>query len=287
MYLSLDNRANINASVSVRAEGVPTGTHMVNFSTSNGDYGDISASSGSASWYFSSPREGVVSVTAAARDESGATIDSASASVTLVDPYAAQGAVAASGQDLRGFEDIGRFGLTGDRQPVCGRRTTYTIINIPDGVHSLVIECHVGNGGIKRFYPRGRKSMTFEAAFAEPKETYITVIARDVALHETARVLGRVTPVAQAQADAAGLGAQPPADLGVTGITSVPPMGVDKPPVAFVSAKTASQGPAPQATPASVAAGQLTSYPGSTGLSDIQKDMQARTDALLNRLTKR
>lgn len=86
MYLSVENRANRNASVLVRAEGVPAETAFVHFRTSNQDYTTLPPSMGSASWYFSSAREGMVTVTAEARDAHGMNIASARASVMIVDP---------------------------------------------------------------------------------------------------------------------------------------------------------------------------------------------------------
>ena len=86
MYLSIDSRANRNSSVLVRAVGVPAETAFVHFSTSNQDYTTTPPSMGSASWYFSSAREGMVTVTAEARDAQGLNIASARASVMFVDP---------------------------------------------------------------------------------------------------------------------------------------------------------------------------------------------------------
>ncbi len=98
MYLSLESRANRNASVLVRAESVPAETAFVHFSTSNQDYTTLPPSMGSASWYFSSAREGMVTVTAEARDAQGLNIASARASIMIVDPVTSRrGALDLSG----------------------------------------------------------------------------------------------------------------------------------------------------------------------------------------------
>lgn len=276
MFIDAPDSANKGASFTVRVSGIPSGASKVRLEK-DGFLGEAREVSGEwKSFTVSHNFPGRISLRAVAVDKFGDGLDSASTSITIKDPAFDNATDAEPDSPVRVLA----------RQAVAGQPWQIIIANVA-AAESMVLEFFGANGGICRFFPRGRNEMSATLTPHEPGPQVVSVTLRDKQINTIGRTKFFPFAVLPAGQNQAGMDAGAPAES----LAAAPPantaLGPGRKPPYMLPHDSFAGGPAPvqasaQTGPASAAA--PSSYPSSTRLEDIQRDMQARTDALLNRL---
>ncbi|MEM5518727.1 hypothetical protein WNY37_17345 [Henriciella sp. AS95] len=294
MYIDAPDSANKGSSFTVQISNIPGNAEKLRIDK-DGMLGQAREVSGQRKTVtLSHSFAGRISLTAVALDKFGDTLDSASTSITIKDPAfdnADAGAPGGFANPEQGFGDGGQGKQAATlycAKPRVGQPWRLRFANVAP-YHSLVVEFYGSNGGIFRLFPRGRNEMITSLSPKKPGPVKMKLSLRN-------NKLG-VVDVQTYGFDVAPAGDQmmqgQPGDMdfgkGETGL-SIDPMSELKPPnmvphdtftgeefVMMAAEAGHNQG---SSLPASFDAGR-------SSIDDMRKDMQARSDALLDRLKKR
>ncbi|WP_300390483.1 hypothetical protein [Henriciella sp.] len=223
---------------------------------------------------------GSASITARGYDENGAVAHEATHQVQVHPRNRAQDT---------GFEEWGegehdvKFFCT---KPIVGQVWKLAFRNVGD-CESLVVEMQGSNGGIFRLFPRGRMEMRTHLTPKAPGRMAVHVTKRNARLDP----LNTKTFIVEVQQATDQMAAAPEtfAETASEAAPSAPALDPVKPPYLLPHDTFAGEetGSTLAASGQPAGPGQsLASSLGSASPEEIARDMQARTDALLNRLKK-
>lgn len=249
--------ATVGETVSLSVSGLGNAVKAV-FSATNASLSaaSVSVSGGAASVSARMSAAGAAHFAARAYDENGTAVHEATHTIQV------------SGNQ--------HFAAPAARQPVlsaspaiAGQPWALSLSGLAQAV-SVVVDFYGANGGIMRIFPRGRDTMAIKLTPREPGQMAVVATARD----DSFRTLGIATGVVDVQSSADMAGGLAHAQPLTARNVAAPSLGPQKPPYMLPHDTFAGE---------AQAGGTL----GAVSASDIARDMQARTDALLNRLTKR
>jgi len=181
MRVSGPSKVNLGDSVRVTADFLPEGTTSVDFSASV-DHGNVSGTS-SADWNFTASFTGSLTVTAIARNDWNKELGTGKYTLEVVDPS----------YDSAPLTAHGDIGLRYQPNVPVGTFIQMSAENIASA-HSLTLEFYRANGGIFRYFPRGRQTMPLVFKMRAAGETEFYLTARDAKLR-TFAILGGVMNV--------------------------------------------------------------------------------------------
>lgn len=181
MYLSGPNTANLGDTIRVSATGLPENTRSVDFSAGV-HFGSVSGTN-SAEWSCVAEFTGALTIKAKAKNDFGQELGSASQTVSVTDPS----------YDSAPLSAPGDIGLRYQPNVPVGTFMQMSAENIASA-HSLTLEFYRANGGIFRYFPRGRQTMPLVFKMRAAGETEFYLTARDAKLR-TFAILGGVMNV--------------------------------------------------------------------------------------------
>lgn len=265
MYIDAPHTASKGATFTVQVSGIPQEAAKIRLDKDGflGETKDVNSSWRSFGVHHNFP--GRISLVAVALNKFGDRLDSASTSITIEDrqapsPFEADTPAATNPQLIAA-------------RPIAGQAWILEACGLSDAA-SVTIEFYGANGGIFRIFPRGRSDMQMHLTPQAAGDTAIIMSCRDADFRTTAIVTGTIN-VAPATGTAGVMAA--PAALLDEARQMPAPLGAEKPPYILPHDTFDGQASAPPHA----------AYPGAVRPEEVARDMQARTDDLLNRLRKR
>lgn len=191
-------------------------------------------------------------------------------------------AIQVSGGDARGEPPTETRVQLFSSPAIAGQGWTLTLRGI-ERATSVLVELFGANGGICRIFPRGRNEMSLGLTPKQPGTMIVAVSCRDQTLSTFEVASGKID--VKPAGEPADVSAAPPRPLCAAPLPDTA-LGLQKPPYVLPHDTFAGEpdGLARPALSGGTASMHLSSAPS---LEEISRDMQARTDAMLDRLKKR